>query len=478
LSTLGLSADPRSRVDALYRAYRQDVYRSLLRDLGNPADADDGTQTVFLSAFRSLDRGCRPHAARAWLLAIAKNVARRTWRERSGAHAELEPDAVPAAAPVDDSRRELVAALEGLPAGQRTALVLHELVGLRYDEISELTEQTVAGVETSVFRARRAVRTAMLADGVLSHDVAAKLLKRFVAGKLTRPERVSLQAHLAGCAECTAAEAKLRSGKARNHVLQWILAVPTAAQRLAAFLQSAPFRGAGAVAVCAVALASAVGDGPADREPATSRAVAGREPVTATSPLSTPREGRRIAAAPHVGTSASAPAQRRPKPSRARAADHAMASQAEPRAPRRGRGGAVAVSTPEPPSSPRVPDGQTGRPAPGEAPAIAHPAAPATPVSIVPPSTALDPALPVLGGVLDGAGATTGDVLGTTGQVAGAVTDTAGTTAGAVTDLVGTVAPAVIDTVGNTAPAVTDPLGKAVASVPPPAVPPILAPGP
>lgn len=466
MSTLGLSADPRSRVDALYRAYRQDVYRSLLRDLGNPADADDGTQAVFLSAFRSLDRGCRPHAARAWLLAIAKNVARRTWRERSGAHAELEPDAVPAAEPVDDARRELVAALEGLPAGQRTALVLHELIGLRYDEISELTEQTVAGVETSVFRARRAVRTAMLADGVLDHDAAAKLLKRFVAGKLTRPERVSLQAHLGQCAECTAAEAKLRRGKLRTHVLQWILALPAAVQRLAAFFQSAPLRGVGAVAVCAVALVSAVGDGPADREPATSPAVAGHELVTATSPRSTPPEGRRIGAAPHVGASASAPAHRRLQPSRARAADHAAASQAEPRAPGRGPGGAVAVSTPEPPSSPHVPDSQPGRVAPGEATATAHQAAAATLVSEVPPGTPLDPALPVLGGVLDGAGATTDDVLGTTGQLAGAVTDT-----------VVNAAPAVTDTVGNAAPAVTDPIGEAVSAVASPAVPPLLPPG-
>jgi RNA polymerase sigma-70 factor (ECF subfamily) len=259
VSAVELSASPGAQVDALYRAYRKDVYRSLLRDLGNPSDADDGTQAVFLSAFRSLDRGCRPYAARAWLLAIAKNVARKTWRDRGRVEVELDPDAVAASEPPDDARRELVGVLETLPEGQRTALVLHELYGLQYAEISQLTSQSVAGVETSVFRARQAVRTALRDDGALGHDAAAKLLRRFVAGKLTRHERQAVQAHLGQCAECAAEEAGLRSAS-RRRLLEWLLAAPSAVQRLAAYFQAAPLQGAGAAAVCAVALAGAVGD--------------------------------------------------------------------------------------------------------------------------------------------------------------------------------------------------------------------------
>ena len=157
MSAVELSPDPSVRVDALYRAHRQDVYRLLLRDLGTPADADDATQTVFLHAYRALERGCRPHAARAWLLAIAKNVARRTWRDRNHTCDHVELDELPAAEPGDEARRDLIAVLETLPAGQRKALVLHELYGLPYEEISHLTQQSLAGVETSVFRARQAV---------------------------------------------------------------------------------------------------------------------------------------------------------------------------------------------------------------------------------------------------------------------------------------------------------------------------------
>ena len=266
LSTVELSSDPRVGVERLYRAYRQDVYRSLLRDLGGPADADDCTQAVFLSAMRALDRGCRPRAARAWLLAIAKNVARKRWRERAQPAVELDDDTLPAGNGADDARRELFAVLEELPAAQRNALVLHELYGLDYAEISALTDQTQAGIETAVFRARRTVRTAMRDAGALQHDAASKLLGRLVDGKLTRNEREAVAAHVQTCPSCAADEAALRDGKGRgrSRFVFWVLSIPSAAQRLVGLLQASPARGLGAIGACALGLAAMPGDRPVD----------------------------------------------------------------------------------------------------------------------------------------------------------------------------------------------------------------------
>jgi RNA polymerase sigma-70 factor (ECF subfamily) len=290
-----------ARTDALFRAHRDEVYRTLLRDLGSPADAEDGTQAVFLSAFRSLERGCAPWSARAWLLAIARNVARRTWRERARAAEGFEPDDVPAAEAPDDARRELFDAIEELPLSQRQALLLHELCGMRYDEISQVTEQSVAGVETSVFRARRAVRSALLNDGALDHEGATRLLDRFVAGKLTRQERKALQAHLVRCEECAALEAALRAPRLRRRTLGWLVSIPSVVQRLAATLQSSPSRGLGAAGLCVVALAGAASDGPRHEaaapqqaiQPATVMASAGREPAAPASVSAKPTHAAR-----------------------------------------------------------------------------------------------------------------------------------------------------------------------------------------
>ena len=195
-----------ARTDALFRAHHDEVYRSLLRDLGSPADAEDGTQAVFLSAFRSLQRGCAPWSARAWLLAIAKNVARRAWRERARAAEGFEPDDVPAAEAPDEARRELFDALEALPAPQSRALLLHELCGMRYDETrrSRSRPWQVSRRRSSAPVVRFDPPSSTMERS--AHEGAAKLLERFVAGKLTRQERQALQAHLVRCEECAALE--------------------------------------------------------------------------------------------------------------------------------------------------------------------------------------------------------------------------------------------------------------------------------
>jgi RNA polymerase sigma factor (sigma-70 family) len=330
MSTVDLSTDPRVTLDALYRAYRADVYRLLLRDLGSPSDADDCTQTVFLSALRALDRGCRPRAARAWLLAIATNVSRKAWRDRSRSPLELGPDAVAGAEPPDERRRELFAVLETLPPAQRTALVLHELCGLEYAEISRLTDQTVTGVETSVFRARTAVRTAIRGEGALDHDAAAKLLRRLVAGKLTRRERESVQAHVRRCEECSSAEAGLRERSGRRRLLTWAWwLVPTGIQRLLPLVHGSPARGLGAVA-CAVGLAGLAGDGAV--RPARPAPVREPAPIHAATSADEDERPARITR-PAARTPESAPAvvrRRSPRP--------------EPRAPRAERAAPAAPS--------------------------------------------------------------------------------------------------------------------------------------
>ena len=245
-------------VEGLYRAHRGDIYRFLARELGNAADAEDATQTVFVNAHRSLVRGCVPAAPRAWLYAIARNVARRTWRDRcERPTSELDLESLPGDDTTDELRRELVGALEALPERQREALLLHELGGLEYAEIARATNQSVAGVETAIFRARRACRAELTSGGALEHGAASKLLGRFVAGKLTRQEREALQKHIALCPDCAADERGRRAGKRRRGLLGWLLSVPEAIQRASALFGGPSPRGLAAIAVAVAATGGA-----------------------------------------------------------------------------------------------------------------------------------------------------------------------------------------------------------------------------
>jgi RNA polymerase sigma-70 factor, ECF subfamily len=153
-------ADLQQSFDELYRGHRAEVYRDVLRKLGNVHDAEDVTQAAFVDAYRAVLRGTRPEAPRAWLLAIAENVRRRRFRTSLRRPPEQPLPAETATAP-DESHEQaqsLLDALATLTAEQREAFLLREIAGRSYEEIARLTDSTVASVQMLLFRARRTLR--------------------------------------------------------------------------------------------------------------------------------------------------------------------------------------------------------------------------------------------------------------------------------------------------------------------------------
>ena len=144
----------------LYRRHRRDVYRSVLRDVRNPDEAEDVTQIAFLDAYRALQRGDEPERPRAWLLTIAQNTARRRHRARATGprEVELQADLLVAPGEAGPSADEIRHALRRLGPRQREALVLREIAGRSYVEIAAALDLSVSAVETLLFRARRALR--------------------------------------------------------------------------------------------------------------------------------------------------------------------------------------------------------------------------------------------------------------------------------------------------------------------------------
>ncbi len=112
----------------------------------NKEDAEDAVQEAFLRAYSALDN-LRGNDAKPWLLTIVRNTCL-TWlkRDRSplptiGLEESLvhptEPSPDPEAAMLISSDRETVRqALERLPPEFREAIVLREIEGLSYKEIS------------------------------------------------------------------------------------------------------------------------------------------------------------------------------------------------------------------------------------------------------------------------------------------------------------------------------------------------------
>jgi RNA polymerase sigma-70 factor (ECF subfamily) len=209
----------------MYRRYVGDVYRYALAVMRNPADAEDVTQTTFMNAYRAyVEKGNRPEKPQNWLIAIAHNVCRQRFRQSARRPVEVSFDDDIADTVVDEetpSGEDIRRALSHLAFNQRAALVMRELEGRSYAEISEILGLSTSAVETLIFRARRALREQL--EGSLTCGEAEFAISRQLDGRLGRAEKGQLRAHLRQCSECAAFA---RRQRAQRGALKTLALVP------------------------------------------------------------------------------------------------------------------------------------------------------------------------------------------------------------------------------------------------------------
>jgi RNA polymerase sigma-70 factor, ECF subfamily len=248
--------------ERMYKRHVGDVYRYALAVLRQPADAEDVTQTTFLNAYRAFERGERPRNAQNWLIAIAHNVCRQRFRQAQRRPEEVAfDDRVGEVVPEEESKGpsadDIQRALGHLAFNQRAALVMRELEGRSYSEISEILGISVSAVETLIFRARRALREQL--EGTLTCVEAERAISRRADGKLTRQERGALRAHLRECREC---ERLARSQRAQRSAFKALAVVPVPSSLTSLFGGGGAAVGTGvAVKAAAVVAAGVVATG-------------------------------------------------------------------------------------------------------------------------------------------------------------------------------------------------------------------------
>jgi RNA polymerase sigma-70 factor (ECF subfamily) len=172
----------REAAAALVHRYSTRIFRLFVRVLGRPDPAADLTQEVFLRMHRHLDRFDAEKSFRAWMYAIAWNLARDEIRRRQR-HREpvafeslaregdddcpepADPKPAPPGQAIEERERDewVQRALGRLPAAQRTLLVLREYEGLSYEELSSLLDLKIGTIKSQLHRARLELRDALLA---------------------------------------------------------------------------------------------------------------------------------------------------------------------------------------------------------------------------------------------------------------------------------------------------------------------------
>ena len=157
--------------EELVRDHSARVYRLAYRLTGNRPDAEDLTQDVFVRVFRSLHR-FQPGTFEGWLHRITTNLfldgARRRQKIRFDGLAEGSAERLPSHWPTPseqladaDLDHDVAAALAALSPEFRAAVVLCDIEGLTYEEISEVLDVKIGTVRSRIHRGRAQLRAAL-----------------------------------------------------------------------------------------------------------------------------------------------------------------------------------------------------------------------------------------------------------------------------------------------------------------------------
>jgi len=155
--------------EILVERHQKTIFNLVYRMLGDPDDAAEVAQEVFLSAYRSIAQFRGDANFSTWLYRIAINHA--TTRRRSLATAKQRGMDLEAHDLVDDRhldpmgavmqkeiQHHVQAALNSLSPNDATVILLRDLQDVPYEEVAKMLEVPVGTVKSRLHRARQILK--------------------------------------------------------------------------------------------------------------------------------------------------------------------------------------------------------------------------------------------------------------------------------------------------------------------------------
>jgi RNA polymerase sigma-70 factor (ECF subfamily) len=202
----------------LVRPFRRELAAHCYRMLGSVQDAEDQVQETLLSAWRGIDGFEGRSSMRSWLYKIATNrcldeIRRRPRHGLPSDHGEPAPDptgplpepsellwvepaprsmseGAPSAEAMYSLRESVqlafVVALQHLPATQRAALILRDVLGWSAQEVADLLDTTVPAINSALQRARATLdaRQRVAIEPAITDDIARRYIAAWESSDL------------------------------------------------------------------------------------------------------------------------------------------------------------------------------------------------------------------------------------------------------------------------------------------------------
>lgn len=152
--------DSKESFSEIYSRYSSKVYAYIRRMVETHAEAQDIFQECFLNFYKCIDAHHTITNILAFLLRIARNLSLTHIKVKSR-HVEFDEYMH-----IDhDNRNEndelanlIKMALELIPTDLREMIVLREYEGLSYQDIADITEESLSNVKIKIYRGRQKMR--------------------------------------------------------------------------------------------------------------------------------------------------------------------------------------------------------------------------------------------------------------------------------------------------------------------------------
>jgi RNA polymerase sigma factor (sigma-70 family) len=198
---------------AIHDRYHKRLFAYARQMLPGRQDAEDALQDVFVRAYFGLRASDHQLALRAWLFRVAHNRCIDELRRPAPPPPELlqlvRTTVHDPLAEVDlrESLRRLVEDIRRLPEQQRSALLMRELIGMSYSDLSASLGISIGAVKSLLVRARVALAQAAEARDTSCVRIREQLVEAHDRG--LRPN-ANARKHMRDCTACKSFRHELR----------------------------------------------------------------------------------------------------------------------------------------------------------------------------------------------------------------------------------------------------------------------------
>lgn len=158
--------------------FQDKVFGTCISFVPNKEDAEDIAQEVFLEVFNSIDKFKGKSKLTTWIYRITTNkclefIRKRNTKKRFAFLQSITGNVLPLDKTTyfteinhpgiqlenKELNETLFKAINSLPKSQSVVFTLHKIDGKSYDEIAEITNKSLSSVESTMFRAKKNLKS-------------------------------------------------------------------------------------------------------------------------------------------------------------------------------------------------------------------------------------------------------------------------------------------------------------------------------